>query len=63
MGICSVAEPLQAGPCIYHSLPFLRAKNFANGLEGSLRKLFSRIYIGVFSSICNLCHNRISANF
>ena len=30
---------------------------------GNSRKLFSRIYIGVFSSVCDPCHDRISANF
>ena len=30
---------------------------------GSLRRPFSWIYIGVFSSVCNQCHNRTSANF
>ena len=31
--------------------------------KGSLRKLFSRIYIGVSSSFCNPCHDRIFTNF
>ena len=31
--------------------------------KASSRKLFSRIYIGVFSSVCNPCHDRISASY
>ena len=30
--------------------------------KGSSRKIFSQMYISVFSSVCNLCHNRVSAN-
>ena len=40
---------------------FSRATNFVNALKGSLRKLFSWIYTGVFSLVCNPCHDRISA--
>ena len=33
--------------------PFLRATNFANRVNGSLGKLFSRIYIGI------MCHHSL----
>ena len=48
----------------YLKVPFFKGYKFHEWTKkGSLGKLFSWINIGVFSSVCNLCHDRISANF
>ena len=41
-------------------LKFFKGYKFCKWtLKGNLRKLFSWIYIGIFSSLCNPCHNII----
>ena len=49
---------------MYHRVPFLRSKNFANGLKSKFKEtIFTNLYLCLLFNLYNPRHNRISTNF